>query len=83
MASTDDPKGLFDEVKRLLSRKGMASLSELERTIGHEALLKDYTNIMKEDQLEKYGEMLYVLERKQWVENGFRKEGIHTKRVRV
>jgi len=34
MASTEDPKGLFEEVKRFLSRNGMASLSELERSIG-------------------------------------------------
>jgi len=34
MANTDDPKGLFEEVKRFLSRNGMASLSELERAIG-------------------------------------------------
>lgn len=34
MANTEDPKNVLEEVRRLLSENGMASLSELERYTG-------------------------------------------------
>lgn len=34
MADTDDPKGVLREARQLLSKSGMASLSELERRLG-------------------------------------------------
>jgi DNA-binding HxlR family transcriptional regulator len=34
MADTDDPRSVLEEVRRHLSKNGMSSLSELERSIG-------------------------------------------------
>jgi len=34
VADTEDPRGVLEDVRRLLSENGMASLSELERMTG-------------------------------------------------
>jgi len=34
MADTDNPRSVLEEVRRHLSKNGMSSLSELERSIG-------------------------------------------------
>jgi len=34
MVNTEDPRGVLEEVRRLLSQNGMASLSDLERSMG-------------------------------------------------
>jgi len=54
---------------------GGFSFRKLVDPEGAEVFLKGYADMVKGDRWEEYDETLYVIERKQWVENGFKKEG--------
>jgi hypothetical protein len=54
---------------------GGFSFRKLVDPEGAETFLNGYADMVKGDRLEEYGETLYVIERKHWVEEGFKEEG--------